>query len=96
MAVICFVKALLAYILYVYVRYNALASRQAFCANARNCNKKMQSVAILCFLPIFVSAGKPPLPAQTIDLYLKIAVWNNLIVSLAHHFSIAFSSYSQD
>jgi hypothetical protein len=54
----------------------------------------MQSVAILCFLPIFVSADKPIVCLKRLERYLKIAVWKRLFVSLALPFFIVFMSYS--
>ena len=54
----------------------------------------MQSVAILYFLPIFVSADNAIYLSKRLERYLKIAVWNNLIVSHAPPFFIVFTPYS--
>lgn len=51
----------------------------------------MQSVAILYFLPIFVSADKAICLSKRLERYLKIAVWKKPFVSHAPPFFIAFS-----
>ncbi len=51
----------------------------------------MQSVAILCFLPIFVFADKAICLSKRLERYLKIAVWKKPFVSHAPPFFIAFS-----